>query len=113
MSTKATTKSDLVFVGLDVHKDSIQVCILNRKGKELYNRSVNPEVGRIVERILRFGRAARARCSTQIRARLVGPKIFQAASAAFPAGLIGQPFTAGDYGRCPRHHPAPAPASPF
>jgi len=40
-----------VFVGLDHHQDSIQVCVLDREGNMLLNRSAGNdcrEVGRIV-----------------------------------------------------------------
>ena len=33
-----------VFVGLDYHKDSVQVCVLNAKGKQILNRRVNNDV---------------------------------------------------------------------
>ena len=41
-----------VFVGLDYHQDSIQVCVLNQQGDVLLNRSAKNdrrEVGRIVQ----------------------------------------------------------------
>jgi transposase len=41
-----------VFVGLDYHQDSIQVCVLNQKGDVLLNRSAkndSQEVGRLVQ----------------------------------------------------------------
>ncbi|MGH7215113.1 MAG: IS110 family transposase [Tepidisphaeraceae bacterium] len=41
-----------VFVGLDYHQDSIQVCVLNQKGDVLLNRSAandSQELGRIVQ----------------------------------------------------------------
>ncbi len=41
-----------LFVGLDYHQDSIQVCVLNQKGEVLLNRSAandSKELGRMVE----------------------------------------------------------------
>lgn len=39
-----------VFVGLDYHQDSVQVCVVNSEGKMLVNRSVENDAG-VVERI--------------------------------------------------------------
>ena len=39
-----------VFVGLDYHQDSIQVCVLNQKGDVLLNRS-RTRIGKIDDRI--------------------------------------------------------------
>src|ERR1700689_3323144 len=43
-----------VFVGLDYHQDSIQVCVLNQQGDVLLNRSAKndcPSAGRIIRRL--------------------------------------------------------------
>lgn len=53
------TKSDFVFVGLDVHQDSVQVCIINDAGKTLCNRSVVNVVSIIVKTIQDFGADAK------------------------------------------------------
>ena len=44
-----------VYVGLDYHQDAVQVCVLNRKGEELCNRSVANEVVAIHSVITRYG----------------------------------------------------------
>lgn len=44
-----------VFVGLDYHQDSVQVCVLDQKGKQLCNRSVHNEAEQIERSIRRFG----------------------------------------------------------
>jgi len=36
-----------VFVGLDYHQDSIQICVLNESGKVLVNRSITNDVRRV------------------------------------------------------------------
>lgn len=41
-----------VFVGLDYHQDSVQVCVLDREGKALCNRSV-PNDAAVIERYAR------------------------------------------------------------
>lgn len=44
-----------VFVGLDYHQDSVQVCVLNREGKVLANRSVVNDGRAIVQLSSRHG----------------------------------------------------------
>ena len=39
-----------VFVGLDYHQDSVQVCVLDPDGKVLANRSVANE-GKLIQRL--------------------------------------------------------------
>lgn len=48
-------KEGLVFVGLDVHQDSIQVCIINAEGRSLFNRRMDNEVRPLIAAIRRFG----------------------------------------------------------
>src|SRR5262245_17351723 len=49
-----------VYVGLDYHKDSIQVCIMDRAGKILANRRCGNQVGDLVGLVARFGADVRA-----------------------------------------------------
>jgi transposase len=54
-----------LFVGLDYHQDSIQVCVLNQKGDVLLNRSVandSKELGRIVQPLGRVSRVGIEAC---------------------------------------------------
>lgn len=44
-----------VFVGLDYHQDSVQVCVLNRQGETLCNRSVENDVDTIHRAVTRHG----------------------------------------------------------
>lgn len=44
-----------VFVGLDYHQDSVQVCILDSTGKRLENRAVDNTVERVEQAICRYG----------------------------------------------------------
>lgn len=44
-----------VFVGLDYHQDSVQVCVLNGEGKQLCNRVVNNTADRIEQVVKRHG----------------------------------------------------------
>ncbi|MCH8839584.1 MAG: hypothetical protein IH831_02690 [Planctomycetes bacterium] len=39
-----------VFVGLDYHQDSVQVCVLDQQGKQLCNRSVSNDA-RTIQRV--------------------------------------------------------------
>jgi transposase len=48
-----------VFVGLDYHQTSVQVCVLNREGRLLWNRSVSNDAGAVQSAIVRHGRAVR------------------------------------------------------
>jgi transposase len=48
-----------VFVGLDYHQDSVQVCVLSAEGKRLFNRSVSNDAGLIAEIANRYGRPQR------------------------------------------------------
>ena len=47
-----------VFVGLDYHQDSVQVCVLDKKGKMLRNRSCANHWRAIVEKVRGCGRVA-------------------------------------------------------
>lgn len=44
-----------VYVGLDYHKDSIQVCVMDATGKQLVNRRCRNEVADLVKLVGRFG----------------------------------------------------------
>lgn len=44
-----------VFVGLDYHQDSVQVCVLNQEGKTLGNRSLRNDAGLIESFVNRHG----------------------------------------------------------
>lgn len=44
-----------VFVGLDYHQDSVQVCVLNQEGKQLCNRLVDNDAALIERAIVRHG----------------------------------------------------------
>jgi transposase len=44
-----------VFVGLDYHQDSVQVCVLDGEGKQLCNRSVKNDVNAIERLATRYG----------------------------------------------------------
>lgn len=44
-----------VFVGLDYHQDAVQVCVLDREGKQLYNRSVANDALEIQRVATRYG----------------------------------------------------------
>lgn len=48
-----------VFVGLDYHQDTVQVCVLDRQGKQLWNQSVKNDAGVIADRITRHGKPRR------------------------------------------------------
>lgn len=44
-----------LFVGLDYHKDAIQVCVMDREGIVVGNRSCDNDVGRVVEYVTAQG----------------------------------------------------------
>lgn len=44
-----------VYVGLDYHQDSVQVCVLDRKGNQLCNRGVENNAKTIEQVITRYG----------------------------------------------------------
>ena len=48
-----------VFVGLDYHQDSVQVCVLDTQGKQLCNQSVKNDANVIENRITRHGKPRR------------------------------------------------------
>jgi transposase len=48
-----------VFVGLDYHQASVQVCVLDREGRSLWNRSVANDARLVSSAILRHGRPVR------------------------------------------------------
>jgi transposase len=48
-----------VFVGLDYHQDSVQVCVVDATGKTLLNRSVANDLAAIAQAALRYGRPQR------------------------------------------------------
>jgi len=48
-----------VFVGLDYHQDSVQVCVLNGEGKRLVNRSVDNDAWIVNRLATRHGRPVR------------------------------------------------------
>ena len=47
-----------VFVGLDYHKDSVQVCVLDGGGKVLGNRTCDNDPRRVVEYVATHGGVA-------------------------------------------------------
>lgn len=49
-----------VFVGLDYHQDSVQVCVMDREGRVLVNRAVGNDWGAIRDVVGRYGRHVRA-----------------------------------------------------
>jgi transposase len=48
----------VTFVGLDYHKDSIRVCILDESGEELFNRNCPNDVEAVAEKVAQFGQPA-------------------------------------------------------
>lgn len=48
-----------VFVGIDYHQDSVQVCVLDGDGKRLANRSVGNDAAAVAEVATRYGRPQR------------------------------------------------------
>jgi len=48
-----------VFVGIDYHQDSVQVCVLDSSGKRLSNRSVGNDAAIVAEAASRHGRPVR------------------------------------------------------
>jgi transposase len=48
-----------VFVGIDYHQDSVQVCVLDPDGNELANRSVSNDAATVAQLARRHGRPAR------------------------------------------------------
>lgn len=48
-----------VFVGLDYHQDSVQVCVVDGEGRTLYNRSVANELAEIQRAVMRHGQPRR------------------------------------------------------
>lgn len=48
-----------VFVGIDYHQDSVQVCVLDAGGKRLANRSVGNDAAAVAQVALRCGRPTR------------------------------------------------------
>ena len=48
-----------VFVGIDYHQDTVQVCVLDPDGNELANRSVANDAARVAQVARRHGRPAR------------------------------------------------------
>ena len=49
-----------VFVGLDYHQDSVQVCVLDRQGRRLLNRPCPNDWRVIAEAVAPLGRVERA-----------------------------------------------------
>ncbi len=49
-----------VFVGLDYHQASVQVCVMNGRGRVLANKRCGNDVGEIVAEAERFGRVTEA-----------------------------------------------------
>jgi len=49
-----------VFVGLDYHQDSVQVCVMDREGRMLVNRAVANDWRAIGDVVHRYGRRVRA-----------------------------------------------------
>jgi transposase len=49
-----------VFVGLDYHQSAVQVCVLDRQGKQLGNRSCGNDSAAIAEVVQRFGNQVQA-----------------------------------------------------
>ena len=48
-----------VFVGLDYHQDSVQVCVLNAQGQRLVNRSVSNDAAAVARVATLHGRPVR------------------------------------------------------
>jgi transposase len=48
-----------VFVGIDYHQDSVQVCVLDGGGKRLVNRSVGNDAAEVARLATRYGQPAR------------------------------------------------------
>src|SRR6185436_1868568 len=48
-----------VFVGLDYHQDSIQVCVLNQRGDVLLNRSASNDCDQLARLVSPLGRVQR------------------------------------------------------
>src|SRR5437762_385641 len=48
-----------VFVGLDYHQDSIQVCVLNQQGDVLLNRSASNDCDQLARLVNPLGRVER------------------------------------------------------
>jgi len=48
-----------VFVGIDYHQDSVQVCVLDRNGRKLANRAVANDAAAVARVATRHGRPAR------------------------------------------------------
>ncbi len=48
-----------VFVGLDYHQDSVQVCVLGADGMALFNRSVANDAASVAQVVTRYGRPVR------------------------------------------------------
>ena len=48
-----------VFVGIDYHQDSVQVCVLDPAGKQLANRSVDNDAATVARIATRYGQPAR------------------------------------------------------
>lgn len=48
-----------VFVGIDYHQDSVQVCVLDSSGKRLANRSVENDASAVARVAKRYGRPVR------------------------------------------------------
>ena len=48
-----------VFVGIDYHQDSVQVCVLDQTGRELVNRSVSNNAAAVARVATRHGQPAR------------------------------------------------------
>ena len=48
-----------VYVGIDYHQDSVQVCVLDESGKKLANRSVGNDAAAVASVATRFGKPAR------------------------------------------------------
>ena len=82
-----------VFVGLDYHQDSIQVCVLNQQGDVLMNRSASNDC-RELERLARSRR--RSPADLELR-RVLGGRPVPGAPAGpeGPAGPVAPGRPAG------------------
>jgi len=48
-----------VFVGIDYHQDSVQVCVLNAEGRQLLNRAVDNNAAAVAAAMRRYGQPRR------------------------------------------------------
>ena len=76
------------YIGMDVHKDTVQIAVFEEKGEEpVYERQVKNDTGLLVKEVMRFARKGKA--ETAYEAGCLGYVIYRAmTSAGIPCHVL-------------------------